>query len=107
LILGIGFLPHKNEQTYVTLFQQLRNALIQEFEDIGSSKTVMMDFELAAHNALKAVFPEWELKTCYFHFIKNITDQAKKKKLKPLFKNDDFRRWLSELIGKFESICKI
>jgi len=98
--LGIGFLPHKNEQTYLVLFQQLRLALTQEFGDFGSNKTVMMDFEVPAHNAIKKVFPEWQLRTCYFHFIKNVIDQAKKKKLKPLFGNDAFKRWISELLGK-------
>lgn len=93
-------MPHKNEETYVTLFQQLRIALLTEFNDIGRPKTVMMDFEIAAHNALEKVFPEWTLKSCYFHFIKSITDQAKKKGLSAAFQNSEFKRWFSELIGK-------
>lgn len=94
-------MPHKDEETYIVLFKQLRLALIAEFNDIGRPKTVMMDFEIAAHNALKKVFPEWTLKTCYFHFIKNITDQAKKKGLSLALRLPEFKRWFSELIGKY------
>jgi len=75
--------------------------LIDEFGGIGPAKTVMFDFEVAAHNALEKIFPEWTLKSCYFHFIKNITDQAKAKGLSAAFHLDSFNRWFNELIGKF------
>lgn len=61
----------------------------------------MMDFEMAAHAAMEEIFPEWTLKTCYFHFIKNLTDQAKKKGLSAAFRQDNFKKWFGELTGTF------
>jgi len=94
-------LSHKDEETYILLFEQLRKALMNEFGDVGPSKMVMFDFEIAAHKALLKVFPEWSLSSCYFHFIKSITGQAKKKGLSAAMKMDDFKYWMDEILGRF------
>lgn len=84
------------------LFQQIRAALEREFGNIGNQKTVMLDFEIAALNAVELVFPEWDVKTCFFHFVKNVTDQAKKKKIPKLIqKNTLYVVWVNQLFGKF------
>lgn len=83
------------------MFTEVRNALIAEFEDIGNAKTVMMDFESAAHNALEQVFPEWTIKTCYFHFVKNIRTQMEIKVSTTIRTQDDFKKWMNQIFGKF------
>jgi hypothetical protein len=73
--------------------------LIQEFGDVGGEKTVTFDMEPAAHNMLKRHFPEWHVRSCYFHYFKNVRDQAKKKKLHDAFKDDEFLNWFNALMG--------
>lgn len=93
-------MPHKDQATYVKLFKEIRGALEAEFGNIGGPKTVVMDFEVAAHNAIEEIFPEWTVKCCYFHFIKNIKDQAKKKKVPNLIrKSDAFKLWINRIFG--------
>jgi len=83
------------------LFAELRASFVQEFGDLGGEKTVMFDMEPAAHKMLKRHFPEWHLRSCYFHFFKNVRDQAEKKGLHAAFKNADFLKWFNGLMGKF------
>ena len=33
---------------------------------------IMSDFELSLHKAIIEMFPNFKLKGCYFHYIKNI-----------------------------------
>jgi hypothetical protein len=83
------------------LFTELRAALIAEFDDIGFQKTVMMDFETAAHNALQQVFPEWTIKTCYFHFVKSVSTQVEKKVHEAVRSRAEFKHWLNQILGMF------
>ena len=39
---------------------------------------IMSDFELSLHKAIIEMFPNFKLKGCYFHYIKNIQVEAKK-----------------------------
>lgn len=56
-------LPDKKEITYRRMFQALKTL------SIGlSPKTIMVDFEKAAMNAINYEFPETEIKGCFFHF---------------------------------------
>lgn len=64
----------------------------------------MLDFELAAHEALTEVFPDWSIRTCHFHFYKNIIDKIKKLGLSFAFNNSEFNKWLDGIMGKF-NIC--
>lgn len=62
----------------------------------------MMDFEVAAHNSIRIVFPEWTVRSCYFHFVKNIKDQAKKKNVpKVVRKTEEYKCWIAQIFGKF------
>ena len=38
----------------------------------------MADFELSLRNAIKDIFPNFTLKGCYFHYVKNLWANAKK-----------------------------
>jgi hypothetical protein len=85
------------------LFREIRGALEIEFGDIGEEKTVMFDFEVAALNAIQIVFPEWTVHTCFFHYVKAVKDQAKKKKVpKALRTSDEYKVWINEIFGNFK-----
>jgi hypothetical protein len=65
--LVFALLPNKTEQTYTRLFTMLKGALLKNNLFL-TPQLVLMDFETAARNALKAVFPQMTLKACCFHF---------------------------------------
>lgn len=85
---------------YLALFKSLRLALIKEFGDVGGSKVAMFDMEPAAHKAMKEVFPEWSIKSCFFHFIKSVINQAKKKVSKDVRDMIEFKQWVELFFGR-------
>ena len=58
-----ALLPHKNEETYVRLFEAIRTLRPQV-----NPSAVLTDFEQASMNALRRAFPEVTLTGCFFHF---------------------------------------
>lgn len=72
--LAYALLPDKKKTTYLILFRLLKSTV----PDIDI-KMFTSDFEEAAVRAIQIVFPEVEVKGCYFHF-----KQALKKKGKTL-----------------------
>ena len=45
---------------------------------VNDNIMIMTDFELSLRNAIKGIFPNFILKGCYFHYIKNLWANAKK-----------------------------
>ena len=63
-----ALLSNKRQSLYQELFQ-----LLGEFMGRGNSPTtITMDFELAAINAARSVFPDALLHGCYFHFRQSL-----------------------------------
>ena len=60
-------LPDTTQATYTRLFRELLN-----INDNLQPNTVLIDFELAITNGLKAVFPGVNVKGCFIHFTQNI-----------------------------------
>lgn len=56
-------MPNKREGTYVRMLQEIKNLL----PTLPQVQSVMIDFEIAARNAFHAVFPDCEVKGCFFH----------------------------------------
>ncbi|XP_060084128.1 uncharacterized protein LOC132563382, partial [Ylistrum balloti] len=59
-----SLLPSKNQATYQRFFTLLRTKMM---ELQLNPTTVFLDFETAAQNAIRAVFPAVNLKFCFFH----------------------------------------
>ena len=58
-----AFLPEKSQALYVEFFTLLRNKM----SDLGLQFTAtraVLDFETAAHNAIRRVFPDVDTKGC-------------------------------------------
>jgi hypothetical protein len=81
------------------LFKQIQESLMQYFGDVGGSKIVLMDHEIAAHNACSLIFSQWEVRSCYFHFVNNVIAWIKNNNLTSARKKANFNRWLNELLG--------
>ena len=54
----------------------------------------MLDFELAAINAISSVFPNASIKGCYFHFSKAIYKHIKGTPAEALYKDNEEARIL-------------
>lgn len=62
-----ALLPNKNQITYTTFFQSLRNFLSNPKPNI-----IIADFEKAAINSLSSTFTSSRIKGCYYHFCQSI-----------------------------------
>lgn len=75
-----ALLPNKTKNTYVEMFSAVREALIERYTDVGCSHCFLVDFELAAIDAIGVVFPESSIKGCTFHFrqalMRHVTDEG-------------------------------
>lgn len=61
-----ALLPNKSKATYLSFFRKVKS-----FVD-NAPTSVMLDFELAAIQALETVFPGALLRLCFFHLGKNL-----------------------------------
>lgn len=62
-----ALLPRKTREVYETLFRVIRDTIVERHGAIGQLHTVLMDFEAAAHAAVRQ---ELHIQTrgCTFHF---------------------------------------
>lgn len=77
--------------------------MIDRYGDVGGNKIILMDNERGAHRAVADVLPEYKIKSCLFHYNKNVREHvtsAKKANASELMLNKDFKAWLSQIIGK-------
>ena len=85
-------LPNKTEDTYVCFFELLKNA-VYERQPVLTPEHWMLDFEVAAHNAVRTSFPQTSIKGCFFHYTQCIWMKVQSRGLVVMFKEDDeFRR---------------
>ena len=62
-----AFLSSKNRQTYEKMWQ-----MITDIRPNISPTSCTMDFEIAAHDAMRTAFPNINIYGCYFHFVQSI-----------------------------------
>ena len=83
-------MTHKSYQLYCDIFLYIKNLLEKYSIKIDFSKiNIMMDFEKASLKAIKTIFPDANLRGCYFHFIKALWNKARKEGLIKKIKNID------------------
>lgn len=78
-----ALLPNKTEETYYQLFQQLL-ILKPNLHPIS----VMVDFEIGARNALVRVFPQADIKGCFFHLSQCVYRKVQEKGHQQRYQND-------------------
>ncbi|KAG0440468.1 hypothetical protein DMUE_1726 [Dictyocoela muelleri] len=81
------FLCGKTEEIYYLLFCRIKEVLLQKNIEF-SPNTVQIDFEYAAYNAIKRVFPNINIKGCFFHFGQAIWRKVVDLGLKTMFNED-------------------
>lgn len=65
-------LPNKSQDTYVRLFTTLKNQFAVNI------KVFRCDYEISTINAVKSVYPEVEVKGCFYHFNNAVWRMSKK-----------------------------
>ena len=103
LPLTYAIMPNKTTDTYVEMFTALRSAVVAAYGDVGSVRYVLMDFELAAINAVRQVFPEVSVKGCTFHFRQAIMRRIKQVGLQQAYDSEttfpELRRWMRYIMS--------
>lgn len=67
-----ALLPNKTRKTYEIMFQLLKSQLTN-----WNPKSFILDYEVAAMQAITNIFPETPINGCYFHFSKSLWSKAK------------------------------
>lgn len=84
------------------MFQALRLAMIMKFGDAGNQRTFVVDFEMAAINAIATVFPNSSVRGCSFHFRQAVMRHVQLEGLSgPYSKNGvpQVRHWIRQIMG--------
>ena len=72
-------LPNKTEATYRRIWQQIRLLC-----PLAQPKEMLLDFENAAINSLRHVWPETVVKCCFFHLVwRKVQAAGNASRLKP------------------------
>lgn len=62
-----ALLQNKSTRTYVNMFQ-----ILKEIEPNLNPASIVCDYEQAAHCAMRAIFPNVQIKGCFFHLGQNM-----------------------------------
>ena len=97
-----ALLPNKTRATYIELFTELRRAIVQKYGDIGEIACFLVDFELAAIDALRQIFPETTIKRCSFHFRQAVMRHVADEGLQMAYNTNnspEVKAWFRHIMG--------
>ena len=96
-----ALLPNKSKRTYVELFTCIRNAFAEKFNDSARRRLFLTDFEIAAIDAVKEVFPESSIKGCTFHFRQALMRRVADLGLRPEYSSENtvVKDWIRQIMG--------
>ena len=64
-------MSRKSQECYINAFELLAE-IAENFDLVLNPPYVLTDFEKAAINAIKEVFPESKISGCFFHWTQNL-----------------------------------
>ncbi|XP_066585189.1 uncharacterized protein [Prorops nasuta] len=70
-------MSRKTEQHYIEVFKFLKESVLKDF----NVNSFMTDFELGLRNAIKVVYSNCKLKSCFFHYVHDVRKYANKLRL--------------------------
>ncbi|KAL0849657.1 hypothetical protein ABMA28_013911 [Loxostege sticticalis] len=83
-----GLLANKSERCYTIFLQILKSVFRSKLNESLQPKIILTDFELAAMNAIKKVFPSCLNKLCFFHLNQSIYRHIQEAGLASRYNND-------------------
>lgn len=90
-----ALLPNKTQETYERLFEALK-----QLEPRLQPTTVMIDFEIAAKQAIASVFPQASIVGCYFHLGQSLWRRVQSEGLQQQYQDDaDFALLIRHLLA--------
>lgn len=98
--LVFALLPDKRQDTYALFLQKLVE-LCKAQGLVFAPNTILVDFEMAAHNAIRRVLPITNIGCCRFHFAQSIFRKIGELGLRPVYRDRaaDESRWLHHFFG--------
>lgn len=88
-----AFLSHKTEAQYTQVLEAVR-AAVTEFNVPGQCvpQRIMSDFEKGILNACKTVYPQAQVRACFFHLGQSVFARIQQEGLQCAYNNKDDRR---------------
>jgi hypothetical protein len=106
-----ALLPNKTRATYAELFSAIRDAFVAKFGNTGKRRVFLTDYELAAIDAVKEVFPTDTNKGCTFHFRQALMRRVQGLGLGTAYSSGapEVRQWIRQIMGLTlaGSVCAI
>ena len=101
MALAWALLPNKTRAIYVEILTALRDTLVADFGDVGPARTFLVDFEMAAIQAINIVFPDSRVKGCSFHFRQAVYRRVQHEGLTAHYENESspLRRWIRQILS--------
>jgi len=99
-----ALLPNKTQATYEKLFKAIHDAMVATFGDTVSEDTFLVDYELAAIQALRVVFQYAMLKGCGIR--QAVLRRVQQEGLKTQYDDNEdaaVRKWVKRLM----SLCML
>ena len=98
-----ALLPNKTRATYVEMFSAIQQAFLERFSHLRppSRRVFLTDFELAAIDAIKEVFPSDVTKGCTFHFRQALNRNIGIIGLSNEYASEDtmVKNWVRQIMG--------
>ncbi|XP_067660025.1 uncharacterized protein [Haliotis asinina] len=85
---AFSLLPSKSRDTYIRLFNYMKDSVLAIVGVELFPSVVQTDYEAAAIGATERVFPDAEVRGCYFHFTQAVWRQVSEKGLVNTYKDN-------------------
>ncbi|XP_048236736.1 uncharacterized protein LOC125372001 [Haliotis rufescens] len=88
-------LPNRQRQTYERLFRLLKDAVHQSTGSPLKTQIIQTDFEVAAIRAIETLFPDCDVRGCFFHYSQALWRKVQRLYFSALFQqNPEVNAWV-------------
>ena len=86
-----ALLPNKTQESYATVFRDIKEKVTQLVVPNVTPNTITGDFELAVSNAAEEIFPTANVRYCFFYMGQSLYRQVQSEGLQAQYSNPDDR----------------
>ncbi|XP_071092788.1 uncharacterized protein [Haliotis cracherodii] len=89
-------LPNRQRQTYERLFRLLKGAVHQSTDSPLQPQIIQTDFEVAAIRAIETLFPDGDVRGCFFHYSQALWRKVQRLDFNAFYQqNPEVNAWVS------------